>query len=411
MRRVMLLIPSASYRAPDFMAAAGRLGVEVVVGTDQANPLGGAEGGGLIALDFMRPEHGAAQIEAYATLHPLDTIVAVDDGGTLLAAWAARRLELPHNTVAAVEATRDKSLLRARLAAAGIAGPAWRVLPVAIDPNDVARTLDYPVVVKPLALSASRGVIRADTPAEFVAAFRRVTAILATPAAAEECGAAYADGVLVEGYIAGCEVSVEGLLDGGRLRVLAIFDKPDPLEGPFFEETIYVTPSRLSEGDQRRLVETAEATCRALGLTHGAVHAELRLHEGVAYPIDVAARSIGGLCSRTLDFGTGMSLEELILRHAIGAEVPGYARDTQAAGVMMIPIPRAGTLRAVRGVEAAEAVPLIESVTIAIRPGGTVVPLPEGTEYLGFIFARGDRPEDVERALREAHAAIAFEIE
>ena len=429
MPRVMLLIPSASYRAPDFMAAAARLGVEVVVGTDIANPLQGAErggdAGGLIALDFARPEHGAAQIEAYATLHPLDTIVAVDDGGTLLAAWAARRLELPHNTVAAVEATRDKSLMRARLAAAGIAGPAWRVLPVTLDPTTVARTLDYPLVVKPLALSASRGVIRADTPEEFVAAFRRVTAILASPEAAEECGAEYADRVLVEGYIAGTEVSIEGLLDGGRLRVLAIFDKPDPLVGPFFEETIYVTPSRLPEADQRLLVETAEATCRALGLTHGAVHAELRLSApaaegGVAYPIDVAARSIGGLCSRTLDFGTGMSLEELILRHAIGAEVRAYARDArdaheeareeQAAGVMMIPIPRAGTLRAVRGVEAAEAIPLIESVTISIRPGGTVVPLPEGTEYLGFIFARGDRAEDVERALRDAHAALTFEI-
>ena len=411
MPRVMLLIPSASYRAPDFMAAASRLGVEVVVGTDQANPLQDAEAGRLIALDFMRPEHGAEQIEAYATLHPLDTIVAVDDGGTLLAAHAARRLELPHNSVAAVEATRDKSMMRARLTAAGIPGPAWRVLPTSIDPEDVASTLDYPLVVKPLALSASRGVIRADTPQEFVAAFRRVTAILATPEAAEECGAAYADRVLVEGYIPGIEVSIEGLLDEGALRVLAIFDKPDPLVGPFFEETIYVTPSRLSAADQRLLVQTTEATCRALGLTHGAMHAELRLHEGVAYPIDVAARSIGGLCSRTLDFGMGMSLEELILRHAIGAEVVASEREARAAGVMMIPIPRAGTLRAVTGVEAAEAIPLVESVTIAIRPGGRVVPLPEGTEYLGFIFARGDRPADVEQALRAAHAAITFEIE
>ncbi|MFA7249641.1 MAG: ATP-grasp domain-containing protein [Dehalococcoidia bacterium] len=416
MPRVMLLIPSASYRAPDFMAAAGRLGVEVVVGTDQANPLQDAETGRLVALDFMDPEHGAQQIEAYAVMHPLDTIVAVDDGGTLLAARAARRLELPHNPVAAVEATRDKSRMRARLTAAGIPGPAWCVLPLTVDPAEIALTLEYPLVVKPLALSASRGVIRADTPEEFEAAFRRVASILAQPDATEECGEQYADRVLVEGYVPGIEVSIEGLLDDGRLRVLAIFDKPDPLEGPFFEETIYVTPSRLPEADQHLLVQAAEATCRALGLTHGAVHAELRLTApaasgGVAYPIDVAARSIGGLCSRTLDFGTGMSLEELILRHAIGAEVRAYERDAHAAGVMMIPIPRAGTLRAVHGVEAAEAVPLVQSVTIAIRPGGVVVPLPEGTEYLGFIFARGDRPEDVEQALRDAHAAITFEIE
>ena len=258
-------------------------------------------------------------------------------------------------------------------------------------------------------------MIRADTPEEFIAAFRRVTAILAMPEAAEECGELYADRVLVESYIPGIEVSIEGLLDNGKLRVLAIFDKPDPLEGPFFEETIYVTPSRLSVADQRLLTKTTEATCKALGLTHGAVHAELRLTEEpggkVAYPIDIAARSIGGLCSRTLDFGTGMSLEELILRHAIGAEVRTAEREARAAGVMMIPIPRAGTLRAVRGVEDAKRLPLIESVTISLHPGGKVVPLPEGTEYLGFIFARGDRPEDVEQALRDAHAAIAFEIE
>ena len=411
MPRVMLLIPSASYRAPDFMAAASKLDVEVVVGTDAANPLQDSVSGRLVELDYMQPERGAGQIEAYATFHPLDTIVAVDDGGTLLAARAARRLELPYNSVSAVEATRDKSKMRARLTEAGIPGPAWSVVSLASDPEEVAGLLDYPLVIKPLALSASRGVIRADTPQEFVAAFHRVAAILAMPEATEECGEQYADRVLVESYIPGVEVSIEGLLDHGKLRVLAIFDKPDPLEGPFFEETIYVTPSRLSDADQRVLVETTEATCKALGLTHGAVHAELRLTEGVAYPIDVAARSIGGLCSRTLDFGTGMSLEELILRHAIGAEVRTYERASQAAGVMMIPIPRAGTLRAVRGVEAAERVPLVESVTISIHPGGKVIPLPEGTEYLGFIFARANRPEDVEQALRDAHAAITFEIE
>ncbi len=197
--------------------------------------------------------------------------------------------------------------------------------------------------------------------------------------------------------------------------MLALFDKPDPLEGPYFEETIYVTPSRLSEADQAAVAEASEAACRALGLTEGAVHAELRLNDDGIFAVDIAARSIGGLCSRTLSFGTGMSLEELILRHAIGTGVPSYERETAAAGVIMIPIPHAGTLRAVEGIETAEAVPLIESVTIEIRPGNELVPLPDGSEYLGFIFARGadpsDGPEAVEQALRDAHAALTFEIE
>ena len=415
MPRVMLLIPSASYRAPDFMEAAARLGVEVVVGTDRRSPLEGAAHGGLATFDFDDPEHGADEIEAYATLHPVDTIVAVDDGGTLLAARAARRLELPHNPVNAVEATRDKSLLRARLQTAGLPSPAWQVAHVSESPEavaaDVRARVGYPVVVKPLALSASRGVIRANDEHEFVEAFRRVTSILATEEALAECGACHADRVLIEGYIPGIEVSLEGLLDGGALRTLAIFDKPDPLVGPYFEETIYVTPSRLPDDLQRVIEETAERACFALGLRDGPVHVELRLDGPQAYPVDIAARSIGGLCARTLQFGTGMSLEELLLRHATGAGIPTYERDARAAGVMMIPIPHAGMLRSVEGVSAAEAVPLIESVTISIPVGGKVTPLPEGTEYLGFIFARGETPAEVEQALRDAHASLRFEIE
>ncbi|MDO9443693.1 MAG: ATP-grasp domain-containing protein [Dehalococcoidia bacterium] len=407
----MLLIPSASYRAPDFMEAAGRLGVDVVVGTDRRNPLQDESAGRLVELDFDEPDLGATQIEAYATLHPLDTIVAVDDGGQLLAARAARRLELPYNSVGSVEATRNKALLRQRIAAAGLPSPDALVVPLEADPREAARAVTYPVVLKPLALAASQGVIRADNEAAFVAAFERIRAILVTPEAREQCGAPLADRVLVEGYIPGIEVSVEGLLDGGRLRTLAVFDKPDPLVGPYFEETIYVTPSRLSDDDQRSLLTTTEAACRALGMDTGPVHAELRLHEGQWYPIDIAARSIGGLCARTLSFGTGMSLEEILLRHATGLDVPSYERESTAAGVMMIPIPRAGTLRAVHGVAEAEAVPLIDSVTISIHPGGRVLPLPEGTEYLGFIFARGGSPADVEQALRDAHARLDFEIE
>ena len=411
MSRVLLLIPTRSYRAPDFMEAASKLGVEVVVGSDARSPLDALDGGRTVALDFAHPDHGADQIEEFAQRHPLETIIAVDDAGALIAARAARRLELPYNPVAAVEATRNKALLRARLAAAGVPSPAALVLAVTDDPRAAAAALDFPVVLKPLALSASKGVIRADDADAFVVAFDRIRRILAAPDALAECGAELADRVLVEGYIPGVEVSVEGLLDGGRLRVLAVFDKPDPLVGPFFEETIYVTPSRLTADEQRQVIATTERACTVLGLVAGPVHAELRIHDAVAYPIDIGARSIGGLCSRTLSFGTGMSLEELLLRHAIGADVPSYERQSAAAGVMMVPIPAAGTLRAVEGMSDAGAVPLIESVTISIPVGSPVVPLPEGSEYLGFIFARGHDPAAVEAALREAHGRLRFVID
>ncbi len=410
MPRVLLLIPSATYRAPDFMEAAGRLDVQVVVGSDQRQALEEIMPGRSLAVDLAHPERGAEQIAAFAGRYPLDTIVPVDDGGTLVAALASERLGLPHNPFPAVQATRDKHLLRQRLAESGVPSPPYRLIELDGDPTRLADDLFYPCVLKPLALSGSRGVMRANDADEFVAAFARLRALLARPDVAAECSES-ARQALVEGYIPGEEVALEGLLTDGRLHVLALFDKPDPLVGPFFEETIYVTPSRLPPERQAQIAETAERAARALGLRDGPLHAELRLNEQGAWPVDIAARSIGGLCSRTLSFGTGMSLEELILRHATGAPIPSFRREGNASGVMMIPIPARGVLREVEGIAEAEAVPGIVSVTISIHRGQEVVPLPEGSEYLGFIFARGEEPAQVEAALRRAHALLRFTIE
>src|SRR6266545_3825793 len=263
MPRVMLLIPSASYRAPDFMQAASDLGVEVVVGSDRSSPLEGLHPDRQVGLDFANPDRGARQIEEYARRYPLDTIVAVDDAGTRLAARASRRLGLPHNPVEAVEATRNKALFRERLAEAGLPSPPYRVVPIDAPAAQVAVNLTLPVVIKPLALSASRGVIRANNVEEFVAAFERVKPILDQPECAAEAGN-LAGQLLIEGYVPGIEVSVEGLLSVGQLHVLAIFDKPDPLEGPYFEETIYVTPSRLPEQMQEWVAQVTSRGALAL---------------------------------------------------------------------------------------------------------------------------------------------------
>jgi biotin carboxylase len=257
-------------------------------------------------------------------------------------------------------------------------------------------------------LSASRGVIRANDPGEFVTAFERIAAILARPDAAPPEGARRA--LLVEEFVPGREIALEGLLVGGSLHVLAIFDKPDPLDGPFFEETIYVTPSRLPAATQARVSVVTRDACSALGLTEGPIHAELRIHDRGPFVLEVAARSIGGLCARTLTFGTGLSLEELILCHALGRPLESLERERRAAGVMMIPIPRAGHLVSVSGAEEATAVEAVEDVVITMHPGQEVVPLPEGWQYLGFIFARAETPAVVERALREAHGRLRIDI-
>ncbi|MFQ5783877.1 MAG: ATP-grasp domain-containing protein [Alphaproteobacteria bacterium] len=404
----MLLIPTTSYRVADFMAAAERLGVEVVVGSNRRQVLENLAEGGTVRIDFRDLDKGVAEIAAYAKPHPLAAIVGVDDETTLLAARAAAALGLPHNDPDAVAASRNKHRFRYIVAQAGLASPEFRLVTLADDPVEAARAAPYPCVLKPLALAGSRGVIRADDPTAFVAAFRRIAAILARPDAA--LPGATARQILVESYVPGDEVALEGLLEDGHLRVLALFDKPDPLEGPYFEETIYLTPSRLPAAAQAAVAEATKRAAAALGLSEGPVHAELRLNERGAWVIEVAARSIGGLCSRVLRFGAGMSLEELVLRHALGLPAGSRERERRPAGVMMIPIPAAGVLHQVHGLDAARRVPGVEDVTITIPCGQPVVPLPEGDRYLGFIFARAATTAAVEKALRAAHGRLEFAI-
>ncbi len=363
-KRVILLMSPATYRAGAFLGAAKRLDLGVVVGIDLPEtlseywhvPLG---------VDFTNPQESVRTIVEYAREHPITAILAVDDGATELAALASAALA---------------------------------------DPFEVAQQVIYPCVVKPRRLSGSRGVIRANNPEEFVAAFNRLKRLLLSEGYTEH------DSLLVEDFIPGFEVALEGILTHGQLKVLTLFDKPDPLDGPFFEETIYVTPSRLPATVQEAIARCVTTAAASLELREGPVHAELRVNEQGPWMLEIAGRSIGGLCSTILEFGSGMCLEELILRHAIGQEITSIERENHAAGVMMIPIPSAGMLKAVHGIEEAQAVPLITGVQITAKLNHSLVPLPEGASYLGFIFARGDTPAQVEEAIRQAHKLLKFDI-
>lgn len=316
----------------------------------------------------------------------------------MLAAVINEALGRPTHPAAAAERARDKYLQRVACAAAAVPIPGFvlHALDAAAPPP-----IRYPCVVKPLRLAASRGVIRADDPAALTAALARVRRILGGTS----------DQVLIEEFVPGVEVALEGLLADGRLRVLALFDKPDPLDGPFFEESIYVTPSRLDAATQDGIARVARHAATAIGLREGAVHAELRVNARGPWLIELAARPIGGRCSAALRFGDGVSLEEIVCRHALGLPLPSLERTGPASAVMMIPVPGAGVLREVRGIAAARAVPLVEGVDITAHPGERLVPWPEGARYPGFIFARGATPAGVEAALRAAYARLEFVLD
>jgi biotin carboxylase len=397
--RILLLTTPRSYRVQPFLEAAERLGIEALQGLDLPNQL--AEQWQMeLGLDFQDVDSATEKIVKAAEKRPFQAILSVDDSGSLLAAHASNALHLPHNDPQAAIAARDKFVMRQKLQAGGIPCPQFQRFPIDDDPHKVAQQVSFPCVVKPLTLSGSRGVIRADNTEEFVAAVTRLRRML--PHTEPQF-------YLVEQFIPGFEVALEGILDNGRLTVLALFDKPDPLDGPFFEETIYVTPSRLPEVVQQAIADCTSQAAQALGLRTGPVHAELRVNDAGPWLIEMAGRSIGGLCSQTLRFGVDGSLEEMILRQACGLDLD-LRPSGRASGVMMIPIPEAGLYKGVTGLEAAQTVPLIESIEITATLNYPLVPMPEGDSYLGFIFARGETATVVEAALRQAHHQLHFEI-
>jgi biotin carboxylase len=399
--RLLLIGATTGYQTRAFADAAERLGFELVLATDRCHVLDDPWGDRAIALRFEDPLE-AARILA-ETARP-DGIVAVGDRPAYIAALAAERMGLHYNSPTAALAARDKFLARSRFRDAGLPVPEFFRAEIASGAARAADCASFPCVLKPLVLSASRGVIRANDRAEFLEAFQRIAALLAEPDLAR-LGDEQQRFIQVEVFIKGREFALEGILSAGRLRVLALFDKPDPLDGPYFEETIYVTPSRQSVATQSDIVRTTERAIEALGLTEGPVHAEMRVNERGVWMLEVAARPIGGLCARVLP-----GLEELILRHAAGKDISSIAMPRDAAGVMMIPIPREGIYVSVEGVEEARGVEHIEDVAITAKQGQKLVPLPEGNSYLGFIFARAETPTAAEDALRTAYEKLRFEI-
>jgi biotin carboxylase len=419
-RRVLILAATRAYQLEDLVAAAIRLGLEPLIATDRCHVLAENWPDGAIPLDFRSPVRAARQLEDALGGIPLHGVVATDETTALIAAQVAGARGLPHGSIDAVAASADKRRFRQRMQEAGLPHPRFAVLehPVgALGPGQDARaaaaSIGYPVVVKPLHLSASRGVMRADDPAELDACVRRLARLLADPevaAAAPDPDAA--QHMLIEEFVPGPELALEGLFARGAFHRLALFDKPDPLDGPVFAETIYVTPSGISLQLERQVIAQVAAAARAIRLDQGPVHAEVRLPpDGPPVVLELAARSIGGLCGRVLRFGAGLSLEEVVLAHAVGADPGALSRaGAPAGGVMMLPVEQAGVLVSVDGVDQARAVAGVRDVVITARPGDLVVPLPEGHSYLGFLFADGERPDQVTRALHRAAGTLRWNI-
>jgi len=413
-KRLLLFTAKLGYQTRSFEGAARKLGVQLVYVTDRCHQLEDPWGDQAIAVHFESPETAAyAVIEA---IHGQEVggILALGDRPAAAAAYAARGLGIRYNHPAAAEACRSKLRMKEIFRHAGLNAPWFQKLPIDPLPEPSLLNISYPCVLKPISLSASQGVVRANSREEFLSAAARVRRLLQSPEilATREPNL---DQMLVEGYVPGGEVALEGLLTDGEMKVLAIFDKPDPLEGPYFEETIYVTPSRLAQSVQQEIAKTAKDSVRALGLSHGPIHAEFRINEHGVWPLEVAPRPIGGLCAGSLRFSFDgetepIGLEELLVRHAL--ELPGSnsPRERMASGVMMIPVPESGILEAVSGEEAARSIPGITELSITARLHDAIAAWPDGSSYLGFLFARGNTPEEVEQGLRRAHQKLSFKI-
>jgi ATP-grasp domain/L-amino acid ligase C-terminal domain 2/ATP-grasp N-terminal domain len=413
-KRILLFASKLGYQTRSFEAAANKLGVELAYVTDRCHVLPDPWNDQALAVHFELPEAAAGSVLEAERERQVDGVLAIGDRPTVAAAYVARGLGLAHNHPASVEACRSKLRMREVLHDAGLPVPWFRTLPLEPLREPSLLGIPYPCVLKPVSLSASQGVVRANNRDEFISAATRIKRLLESPEirATRE---PRLDQLLVEGYLEGREVAVEGLLTEGTLRVLAIFDKPDPLEGPYFEETIYVTPSRLSTKEQNAIEQSFQNAVRALGLTHGPVHGEFRLNNQGVWPIEVAARPIGGLCARSLQFilpgeEGSIGLEELLLRHELGLPGSDAPRESAASGVMMIPVARSGILEKLEGENEARKTPHITSLEITARLHDFIAAWPDGSSYLGFLFARAAEPAAVEEALHEAHSKLHFTL-
>ena len=403
--QVVLVVPPFTYRTQAYLNAARKLGVEAICALD---PDFGVpdQVTAYIRISFEQPELSAAAITNHARAHPVRAVMSIDDGGVEIAALSSRALDLPHNPMHAIRASNDKYAMRLLLERSNVPSPKFSHHWICEDPYRIADSISYPVVVKPLYLSGSRGVIRANGPDEFIAAFYRLALLLQQNGTGPD-----PKSFLIEEYIPGFEVSLEGVLSDGQLRPLGLYDKPDPLEGPFFEETILITPSRLPSNVQDQVVQCAEQALEAVGMRVGPIQVELRVNDNGPWVVEFAARTMGGHCSRALPFQGSFTLEELVLSHAAGLDTNHFIRAEGAHGVMMIPIPGEGIFQGVRGVENAEAVSGVSGVMITMPNGALVTPLPEGDKYMGFVFATGETPDAVEASLREAHEHLKFDLD
>jgi len=413
-KRVLLFANKLGYQTRSFEGAADKLGVTLAYVTDRCSRLDDPWNDQAVAVHFEVPEGAAGAVLESQRGLPVDGILTVGDRPTVTAAYVARGLGLVHNHPASVEACRNKVRMREVMRDGGVPVPWFRAVPLHPLPEPALLEIEYPCVLKPISLSASQGVVRANNREEFIAGATRLKRLLDSPEvlATRERNR---DQMIVEGYLQGREVAVEALLTDGTLRVLAIFDKPDPLEGPYFEETIYVTPSRLAAEDQRAIEAMLLNTVRAIGLTTGPVHAEFRLnHQGV-WPIEVATRPIGGLCAQALrfmiaDLEEPIGLEELLLRDALGMLGNEVKREDSASGVMMIPVPQSGIFERVEGEQQARSLEFVTNLEITARLHDYIAAWPEGSSYLGFLFARAGSPAEVESALRGAHSKLRFNM-
>jgi len=420
--RVLLFSHTTGYQLRSFNDAAADLGVDLVFATDRCHQLEDPWQDRAIPVRFYDPEASVRAVAEFARTDHVDGVMAVGDRPVETAARAAEALGIRWHSVNGARASSDKRRSRAVLAAAGLPSPRFYVQPIASpDWSDAIAATGFPCVIKPVGLSGSRGVIRADGPRDFASAIERIRRLLARPEI-RSVRAGLEDEVLIESYIDGAEFAIEGVMTDGGFEPFAIFDKPDPLAGPFFEETIYVTPSRLDAALQTRVSSSIEQAAAALGLGHGPIHGECRIAGDEVYVLEVAARPIGGLCSRVLEFerasgegrrakGERASLERVLLEHALGRPIDRWTRERPAAAVMMVPIPKRGLLKRVTGDDAARRIPDVTEVIVTAKADQLLEPLPEAGSYLGFVFARGNTPADAERAVRDAHAALAFEIE
>ncbi len=384
MKKLLLVIPENSYKSNDFVVAAEKLGIDFLIITDSEQV--SSKFSDTVIINKFDAELNKNNLKK---LKDVTHVLPVDHSALKFSGYLVDLLEVKGNKLESINLSMNKYESRKIFNS---------LLDIKVN-NEIIKNIDDvntfinkngTSVLKPIYGTASKSVLKINNVEKNKEQIEKLM---------QDC---FDQDLVIEEYIDGKEYALEGTIINSELKKIVIFDKPVEYKHPYFEESIYITPSELSSEAEKRVVSIVDKACKKIGLEDGPVHVEFKINENQIFIIEINPRMIGGLCSRCLSFGLfKVSLEEIILHAFMNNELKNIELLNNYVGVLMIPTPKSGKFISINK-EELENIPNISNVEITVPEGSDLLEPPYGDKYLGFAFSQGIDKKTVNESLLTA---------